>query len=149
MNNILKRTVLIDTCFWFAFYDANDQYHNQAIEIFETIEHAEIVIPWPTFYEVLNTRFVKQRQWLDKFEKFINRSNIYRLDDKFYKEKALEATFRMSLIKKRDISLVDHIIRQILSDENVNINYLVTFNKRDFVDVLTNRRTIQIYPEGK
>ena len=71
MNARIPKTVLADTCFWFAIYDSKDQYHKEAIEIYEHIQNATIIIPWPTLYEVLNTYFVKQQIWMIQFEKLL------------------------------------------------------------------------------
>lgn len=53
----------------------------------------------------------------------------------------------MAKSKEKDwnISLVDGVIRQMLADENLRIDYLVTFNYKDFNDVLKRKSTIEYY----
>ena len=58
-----------------------------------------------------------------------------------YKEEALEKTFNSNL--NRHISLVDMVIRLIMLETNFKIDYLVTFNERDFIDICIKRK-IQI-----
>jgi hypothetical protein len=44
------------------------------------------------------------------------------------------------LAPKRPISLVDMVIRYILDDVNIRKDCLLTFNRRDFVDVCRKRQ---------
>jgi hypothetical protein len=46
----------------------------------------------------------------------------------------------------RPLSLVDTVIREMLSDESLKIDYLITFNIKDFIDVCS-RRNITILSE--
>jgi predicted nucleic acid-binding protein len=145
MKASIPKTVLIDTGFWFAIYDKADQYHAQAIAIYNKIETAQILIPWPTLYEVLNTDFTGEKIWMENFEKFLKKDNVTRIDDTKYKELALEESINKSIIKGWSISLVDSVIRQILSDTNMRIEYFVTFNQKDFSDIIKKRITTQFY----
>jgi hypothetical protein len=43
-------------------------------------------------------------------------------------------------------SLVDMIINRMIDDINLKVNYLFTYNKKDFIDIC-NRRKIEILPE--
>ncbi len=145
MSASIPKTILIDTGFWFAIYDKRDQYHEQATAIFNQIESARILIPWPTLYEVMNSDFVGERIWVESFEKFLKRTNVERIDDSKYKELALEDSVNKSVIKGWSISLVDSVIRQILSDIDVKIEYFLTFNQGDFIDIIKKRPTTQFY----
>ena len=125
--------VLADSGFWFALYNKRDQFHNEALEIFDLIEKQRfnILIPFPTLYEVINTRFVKNISAKKSFNKIIiNRTNKI-IEDKNYKEKALKEVFESDF---RTLSLVDIILRKIISDINIKINALITFNKNDFIE---------------
>ena len=62
---------------------------------------------------------------------FLN-GRITRFDDDSYRSEALELTLRE---QKRNISLVDNIIRLMLDDKNVGAKGLITFNVGDFQDV--------------
>jgi predicted nucleic acid-binding protein len=144
MNAIIPKTVLIDTGFWFAIYYKGDQYHKEATAIYNKIQNSQILIPWPTLYEVLNTDFINERIWVENFEKLLKKNNVKRIDDTKYKELALEESMSKS-VEKGNISLVDGIIRQMLSDLDIKIEYFVTFNHKDFIDILKKRPTTQFY----
>jgi predicted nucleic acid-binding protein len=137
-----SKSILIDTCFWFAVYNREDQYHKGAVEIYNQIQNAKILIPWPTLYELLNTRFIKNTILVDRFELLLKKPNVERIDDKDYRSLAIE---EVVVLKRRNISLVDSVIRQILIDHRMKIDYLVTFNEGDFLDILKKRSHIEIY----
>ncbi|MBI4647057.1 MAG: hypothetical protein HY738_10830 [Bacteroidia bacterium] len=65
------------------------------------------------------------------------------IEDNEYRESALEKTITNIKLSKSFHSLTDNVIREILSDINIKIDYLVTFNKRDFIDIC-NKRQIEI-----
>ncbi len=70
-----------------------------------------------------------------------NATLIEWIDDSLYREGAME---RFLDNKGKKFSLVDLVIREILQDVNIKIDYLVTFNTDDFEDIC-NRRGIEIY----
>ncbi|MDN3724954.1 hypothetical protein QRD02_11210 [Aequorivita sp. SDUM287046] len=135
MNNII-----IDTGYWYALFDSRDKYHIDANNLSEFLELGNVLIPYPTLYESLNTRFSKRRQWMEEFEKIIQRGNVTLVDDSDYKDIALNLTFETILLQNRPISLVDTIIRIMLDDKNLKIDYLLSFNLNDFFDVCQRRR---------
>ena len=57
------------------------------------------------------------------------------MPDDDYRKDALDLTFKYSFSNKRNLSLADNIIRLILDSEKFNIDYLITFNVKDFSDV--------------
>ncbi|MDR1197692.1 MAG: hypothetical protein LBK94_01595 [Prevotellaceae bacterium] len=77
-----------------------------------------------------------------EFENILKRSNVTIVSDEPIKANALRVTFTDES-KKRNLSLVDNIIRLILDDVNYNINYLITFNRKDFIDICQ-KRNIEI-----
>jgi predicted nucleic acid-binding protein len=129
--------VLVDTGFWFAMFDPRDQNYPEVQETAELLENARILLPWPTLYETLRTKFVKNWKALNRFELFLKKPNIGYLDDIPYREAALELSFTSSLRKEpsRPLSMVDCLIRLIIEDVNIKIDYLATFNVPDFIDV--------------
>jgi predicted nucleic acid-binding protein len=133
----MNKFILIDTGFWFALYDKGDGYHEKAVFLEELIYGNNFLIPWPTLYETINTKFCKNV--LFGFESFIKNPNTKLINDLSYRESNLLEVFDNS----RPLSLVDRIIRSILSDESFKIDYLITFNTGDFVD-LCNYRRIEI-----
>jgi len=134
MNNIL-----IDSGFWYALYDKRDSYYDKAQEIFEYFSIGNVLIPYPSLYETINTRFVKNEIGLRDFKLLITGQNVLLLDDQEYKSEALELTFKSALDLKKPFSLVDIIIRLMLADEKLRINYLISFNPGDLIDICGKR----------
>ena len=139
----VRKNILIDTGFWIALYNTRDQYHENANEIIELIRNENILIPWPTLYEFLNTRFVKDPRRIEGFAIFVKKS-VTLIDDAEYRAEAFNIFFGSFNKKNRKtLSLVDLIIREILTDTSLKIDYLATFNSGDFADVCQ-RRQIEI-----
>ncbi len=132
MNNIL-----IDTGFWFGLYNRRDDYYHQANELNEYLSLANIIIPYPSLYEIINTRFSKNKEGLEAFERILQKATL--IDDKEYREDTLKLTMDSSLRYNKPYSLVDMIIRLMLSDKKLKIDYLITFNDKDFIDICLNR----------
>ncbi len=134
MNNF-PHSVIIDTCFWFAFYDKSDRHHQTAQLKADILERMNILLPWPCLYETFNTRFAKNRFCVERFEKLLKAPHVKRISDEPYRERALDAAFTTSIIQSRPISLVDMVIRFIIEDVNIPKKALITFNPKDFSDV--------------
>jgi predicted nucleic acid-binding protein len=142
----MENNILVDSGFWFALYDINDQYHCQATKIVEYFDSAEIIIPFPTLYETINTKFMKNKMAKIEFEAVLNQENVFVVSDEKLKDEALKITFGNDSTK-RSLSLVDNIIRLILENSDYRVNCLITFNKKDFVDICEQRQ-IKIEPNN-
>jgi predicted nucleic acid-binding protein len=127
---------LVDSGFWYACLDKSDQHYKDAQTYAELILGYRYVIPWPTLYETLCTRYVRNPLLVRKFEFFLKRPNAILLDDAPYKELALETT--LSGVG-RGYSIVDNVLRMILEDGNVRVQCLFTFNRSDFYDICYRR----------
>jgi predicted nucleic acid-binding protein len=136
--------VLADTGVWYAMFDRRDPYWGRTEEKEELLDQFALVIPWPILYETLRTRMVNNRQALQRFQEYLKRSRAVFLDDSLYREEALDLAFSSALRCFRPLSLVDCTIRLMLEDTNVRINYLATFNERDFADVC-HKRHIEMF----
>lgn len=139
----MAKNIILDSGYWFAFYEEKDQYHEKALLISEYLQPHTIVIPWPSLYEILNTQFVKRTHWLLSFETILKSKNTVQLTDDKYKHTAITSIFLQSKRPKK-FSLVDLIIREILLDIEINIHALVTFNVADFEDICW-KRNIEIF----
>jgi len=139
MKSSPSRAVLADTCFWIALYDPRDGRHTVAVSILEAITGGTLLFPWPLYYELLRTRFVKQPGWVERFLTLVKSGRLLPIDDTPYREKALESTLDLAARGQRSISLVDMVIRHILDDRDVRIIELITFNIGDFRDVCDSR----------
>jgi predicted nucleic acid-binding protein len=135
----MAKYVLLDTGFWYAFYDARDTYHKEATDLVEYIMFHRLIIPWPCLYENLNTRFVRRVEWLKSFRGLIRRPNVEILNDEPYREHALASVLEAEA-RWLNHSLVDEVIREILRDESIRLEAVVTFNRSDFADLCEKRR---------
>jgi Predicted nucleic acid-binding protein, contains PIN domain len=140
MNNII-----VDTGFWYAFYEERDDYHNKAAELFEYLSMGKIIIPFPSLYETINTRFAKRVDYMANFKRLIESDNVVLVDDSPYKDIALELTMDSSINKKKPYSLVDMIIRLMVSDVNMNIIAKYRrFNRPNYTAFLNNHYLCRI-----
>jgi predicted nucleic acid-binding protein len=126
---------LADTGLWYAMFDQHDQHHSEAKEKAEVLVLLQIVLPWPTLYETLRTKFVRNSVALGQFERFLKRPNVTYLDDSAFRDAAFDLALESSLRRRRPLSMVDCLIRLLLDDVNTRISYLATLNVRDFGDI--------------
>ncbi|WAC14880.1 hypothetical protein [Dyadobacter pollutisoli] len=121
--------ILIDTCFWIALY--NPEKHIQINDdinlITEFIENREIIIPFPSLYEFLNSKFSRKNDALH-FQKLLAKPNYIKLDDSPYKDVALNNFFEKAINEFNDVSLVDEIIKEVISTQPQRIDYLISFD---------------------
>ena len=98
--------------------------HGNATLIMEEIQKFHLLLPWPILYELLRTRFIKKKIWVQQFRKSLRTLNIEYINDDIYREKALYNTLEQDSSSGRNISLVDMIIRNILQDRNLRIEFI-------------------------
>ena len=131
----MANRILIDTGFWYAFFDKKDCHRDEALDIadryFDNPAY-EILVPFPTMYELLRTKFIKNKPALVEIKQLFLSGRITKIYDDRYRELALDLTLSE---EKRNISLVDNIIRLMLDDKYVSAKGMVTFNVGDFHDV--------------
>ena len=82
--------------------------------------------------DVMDGKFVKNKTALAEIKQLFLNGRITKINDDRYRELALDLTLSE---EKRNISLVDNIIRLMLDDKDVGVKGLVTFNVGDFQDV--------------
>jgi hypothetical protein len=126
--------------------DPKDQFHSTSLAIAELLEDNKILFPWPCLYETISTHLTRRREQLLYLEEIISKSNIVLFHDDDYKEEALKQVFQFNRTAGFTYSLTDSVIREILKDINVKVNYLVTYNLPDFQDIC-NQRLIEIINE--
>ena len=121
--------VLLDSGFWIALLDPNDEHEKieEAERIAKEIEGERLIVPFPTLYEFVSSR-LSRREAVYEFEKLISLPNIERLPDTKYKEIALENFFFNNRRLYNDISLVDEVIKLIIRDKDIKIDYIATFD---------------------
>ena len=135
--------VLIDTGFWFAKYKEADQHHKQAEKVLLNPKVHYLLLPFPSFYEVFNTKFCKNKNNMESLNVYLENFQREYIEDDKYREKAFEITWIEGKTHKFPKSLVDNVIRGILEDTSVRVDALLTFNVEDFYDICT-RKQIEI-----
>lgn len=138
--------VITDTCYWLGLVDSTDEHHEKSLIINELINNSYIVFPFPCFYEIIRTKFVKNKTKLIAFESLLKSGKVQYLDDTKYKEIALAKVYELNKKSFVSHSLTDAVIREMLSDSELKLDYLVTYNVKDFSDICA-KRNIEILSE--
>lgn len=141
----MPKNVAADSGFWFALFNERDKYHFDAKSIEQDFFVHRIIVPWPTLYETINTRFSRKKHNLVRLKVLMERSNTIIVDDSAYRNASLEQVLNASQ-PYAPYSLVDHVIRSMLADAKLRIDAMITFNQKDFFDICLNRR-IEILPK--
>lgn len=137
--------ICVDTGFLLGLYVESDQYHARAqrysSEHFESAPN-RLIIPWPILYETVSTRLVKDRRAMNLMEihwrRLLQQRRLQLLSDLPFRDEVMDECFgelRKPVFVTRNLSVVDRVIRKALSDVNVRIDALITFNPGDFEDV--------------
>jgi predicted nucleic acid-binding protein len=133
--------VLADTGFWIALFCKRDAHHQTAKGLSATVLD-NVYMPWPLMYEALNTRMVKNPNFVSGFARHAFATDR-RIDDTKYRDECVRRTIDDS--KRRPMSLVDRVVRAIIDDSDMQIGTLLTFNDGDFVDVCR-IRGVEMWP---
>ncbi|NJD53866.1 MAG: hypothetical protein FIB07_13480 [Candidatus Methanoperedens sp.] len=139
--------ICVDTGFLIGLYsEKNPRVHSKAESLFvqhfnDNIQN-KLLVPWPILYEAVATQMTKSQKRMEALNrdwKFLYRQGrLELLDDKPFREKAIDESFDEMLndpLYYRGLSLTDRVIRNMLSDQNLKIDYFITFNKGDFIDI--------------
>jgi predicted nucleic acid-binding protein len=137
-------TILVDTGAWIALFDPREEQQHAVTEYADFIEMFQLVVPWPTLYETLRTRFVRRPVWVTQLDEQLKKPTVVFIDDGSYCEDAYSLTVEYSQ-RKRDISMVDMLCRLLIDDPEIRIDYLLTTNPKDFRDVCA-RNGVEILP---
>lgn len=131
--------IIVDTGFWFGLYTQSDPHHRKAEDIYTYLQRKYndvcFIIPFPTLYETLNTRFLRAKNQTGR-ERFIenlnSNQNYHKVDDSKYRNSSFNKT---TFNNDRGLSFVDNCIREMIEDRHRDIKALLTFNTSDFIDV--------------
>lgn len=148
-------TVCVDSGFLLGLYDVTDPYHTKANEMFiryfgET--QNRLLVPWPILYETVSTQMARNRKRMEIFNRdwktFDKQGRLELLDDTAFREKAIRESFEETMrdpLHYRGLSLTDRVIRNMLSEASLKIDYFITFNYGDFSDVCKRFHREMIY----
>ena len=142
----MAKNIIIDTGFWYALHDKRDEHYDVAQVLLEDIMTHTWLVPWPTLYETLNTSFVGRSDWLMSLESFFRKDSVYRVEDDIYRETAYGEVFPGTGQNVRRFSLVDLVIREMLKDEQLKIDALLTFDRPHYLDLCRKREVELLFP---
>ncbi|MCH5221288.1 MAG: hypothetical protein J1F05_03035 [Muribaculaceae bacterium] len=128
----MKR-LIVDTGIWYAAFDESDDKHSYSQVIKKLLDEYNIIIPFPSLYETLNTRFIRNKHHqVDSLNILLKDPNkVLLVNDDNYRERALKAVTTLPY----KYSLVDMIIRLMIEDTSLGSVALLTFNVKDFVGI--------------
>ena len=138
----MPKRIIADSGYWFALFNERDDYHCEAMVIQEEIEVHSLLIPWPTLYEAINTRFIRRKHDAIRLKRFLDLPSTVLLVDDPYREESLAFVLGNSI---HSFSLVDHVVRSMLADESLSIDGFIGFNPRDFYDICYSRGIEMLY----
>ncbi len=137
----MTETVIADTGFWIALFDSRDQNHQSAASRTGWLELATLVVPWPILYEALRSRFVRRRDWVTRLDIQLKKPNVQFVEDGDYRDEAYALTVDYATRRKpRPISMIDMLCRLLIADPTIRIDYLLTTNPKDYLDVCRSRK---------
>lgn len=131
----MSDNVLVDTGFWIALFEPRDQNHGYAIDREEWLEAATLVVPWPILYETVRTRFVRSRDRILRFDRYLKRPDVVFVDDADFRNEAYALSVEYAVTLHRPLSMVDMLCRLMIEDDNIRIDAILTPNDQDFRDV--------------
>lgn len=147
----------IDSGFLIALYARRDQadYRVSAREYFKRFANRanKFVMPWPVMYEAINTRIAGYRPGMEvlarNLREFRQNDQLIKVDDAPYRERALEECFSESFLENRHrgFSLVDCVLRLVLSDTRFRFSGLITVDVPHFRDICLSRN-IEMFALG-
>ncbi len=139
--------ICVDTGFLIGLYSEKDprvrsKAENLFLQYFNNNIQNKLLVPWPILYEAVATQMTKSQKRMEALNrdwKFLyKQGRLEFLDDKPFREKAIDESFKELLqdpLHYRGLSLADRVIRNMLSEPNLRIDYFITFNRGDFIDV--------------
>jgi predicted nucleic acid-binding protein len=129
----MSKLLIGDTSFWIGLFFVKDQYHDSSKEIYEkSVDNSQFLIPWPTMYETLRTKFVRNYNAVARLENEFKKPIFIKYGDRVIRNRALQEVFDQN---GTNLSLTDAIIREIIKSGKTRINSVITSNKKDFIDV--------------
>ena len=130
--------ILIDSGFFFALVEPRDPYHDEALDKLYWLDMFPAVLPWPILYETINTRLVHDPDKVAQFERLANAPETEFVDDSPYRRAAYEDVIAPAKAG-HPLSLVDAILHSIITDPDIRVDAMLTFNLSDFSHVCSER----------
>ncbi len=130
--------ILIDSGFFFALVEPRDRHHYEALDRQHWLDLFPAVLPWPILYETVNTRLVRDPDKVVQFERLANAPATEFVDDSPYRRAAYEDVIARAKAG-HPLSLVDAVLHAIITDPDIRVDAMLTFNLSDFGNVCSER----------
>ena len=126
------KTIILDTGYWIALFSPEKEKEKQKTveEVTRLIDenNYSILIPFPTLYEFLNSKLSRKKDKLNLVNE-LSKSKYKKIYDDKYREKALKNFSDQFSYSIPDISLVDEVIKEMIEDDKLKTDSIVTFDE--------------------
>lgn len=123
--------IIVDTGYWIALFHPRKEPKKHAIaqEWLNDMNDCQIIIPFPTLYEFVDSRLSRRPMAQLEFDQLLYKPNVNLLPDEKYKEEALSNFFYNKKFREGDFSLVDEVIKLIITDVSIKTDFIATFDQ--------------------
>ncbi|ANH61123.1 hypothetical protein [Dokdonia donghaensis] len=126
------KTIILDTGYWIALFSPEKEKEKQKTveEVTRLIDenNYSILIPFPTLYEFMNSKLSRKRDKINLINE-LSKSKYKKIYDDDYRDKALKKFSDQFSYSISDISLVDEVIKEMIEDEKLRTDSIVTFDE--------------------
>lgn len=125
------KTVIVDTGYWIELFNpGSNTEHQEIVELISNLIHDyRVLIPYPTLYELLNSKF-SRNPLTRNFKDELSKTRYVKIDDSKYRDRALNKFLEKNqYVSREDISFVDEVIREMIDDVNLRTDFIITFDK--------------------
>lgn len=126
------KTIILDTGYWIALFSPEKEKKKQKTveEVTRLIDenNYSILIPFPTLYEFLNSKLSRKKDKINIVQE-LSKSKYKKIYDDKYRDKALKKFSDQFSYSITDISLVDEVIKEMIEDDKLRTDSIVTFDE--------------------
>ena len=126
------KTIILDTGYWIALFSPEKEKEKQKTveEVTRLIDenNYSILIPFPTLYEFLNSKLSRKKDRINLVNE-LSKSKYKKIYDDKYRDKAFKKFSDQFSHSISDISLVDEVIKEMIEDDKLRTDSIVTFDE--------------------
>lgn len=135
---------LCDSCFIIALADNTEALHIKSCCYLKTHTMGHhYLIPYPSMFETLSQRMVDNIQAMNRLEQLFLKNtdvNVVYISDNRFRDNSLKECMNNIQNRKRHLSFVDTIIRNMIKSKDIRKDALISFNTGDFKDVCSQNK---------